>query len=169
MPMVRCKPAAGRFPTPREVEDQYGRPISYWRRRDCNPICDARAGIAASSLYIATYPQVTHFLTLWRLLLGVHFCLPITIRLQNRLGCYGTTYFKGSYIEASFFKTTFNFRHCHYCKIPPSIGRPMDRRYFNQEATSAIFSKNFSTNFFFGLLFGLSRCLPIRGTIFRKP
>ena len=22
----RCKPAAGRFPTPREVEDQYGRP-----------------------------------------------------------------------------------------------------------------------------------------------
>ena len=25
MPMVRCKPAAGRFPTPREVEDQYGR------------------------------------------------------------------------------------------------------------------------------------------------
>ena len=26
MPMVRCKPAAGRFPTPREVEDQYGRP-----------------------------------------------------------------------------------------------------------------------------------------------
>ena len=29
-----------------------------------DPICDARAGIAASSLYIATYPQVTHFLTL---------------------------------------------------------------------------------------------------------
>ena len=78
-------------------------------------------------------------------------------------------YFKGSYIEASFFKTTLNFRHCHYCKIPLSIGRPMDRRYFNQEATSAIFSKNFLTNFFFGLLFGLSRCLPIRGTIFRKP
>ena len=25
MPMVRGKPAAGRFPTPREVEDQYGR------------------------------------------------------------------------------------------------------------------------------------------------
>ena len=46
---------------------------------------------------------------------------------------------------------------------------PMDQCYFNQAATSTIFSKNFSTNFFFGLLFGLSRCLPIRGTIFRKP
>ena len=56
----------------------------------------------------------------------------------------------GYLLRASFFKTTFNFRHCHYCKIPPSIGRPADRRYFNQEATSAIFSKNFSTNFFFG-------------------
>ena len=134
---------------------------------DCKPICDARAGIAASSLYIATYPQVTHFLTLWRLLLGVHFCLPITIRLQNRLGCYGTTYFKGSYIEASFFKTTLNFRHCHYCKIPPSIGRPMDRRYFNRVATSTIFFKNFSTNFFFRLYFGLFRRLPIEGIFFQ--
>ena len=77
--------------------------------------------------------------------------------------------FQGLVYRGIFFKTTFNFRHCHYCKIPLSIGRPMDRRYFNQEATSAIFSKNFLTNFFFGLLFGLSRCLPIRGTIFRKP
>ena len=130
---------------------------------------DARVGIAAGSLYIVTWPQVTHFLTLWRLLLGVHFCLFIAIRLQNCLGCYGMTYFKGSYIEGSFFKTTFNFRHCHCCKVPPSISYPVDRRYFNQAATSTIFSKNFLTNFFFRLLFGLSRCLPIRGTIFRKP
>ena len=100
---------------------------------------------------------MTHFLTLWRLLLGVHFCLPITIRLQNCLGCYGMPYFKGSYIEASFFKTTLNFRHCHCCKVSPSIGCPMDRRYFNQEATSAIFSKNFLTNFFFGLLFAVKQ------------
>ena len=56
----------------------------------------------------------------------------------------------GYLLRASFFKTTFNFRHCHCCQVPPSIGRPVDRRYFNQEATSAIFSKNFSTNFFFG-------------------
>ena len=135
---------------------------------DCKPICDARVETTVSSLYIATWPQVTHFLTLWRLLLGVHFCLPITIRLQNRLGCYGMTYFKGSYIEASFFKTTFNFRHCSCCKVPPSIGRPMDRRYFNRVATSTIFFKNFSTNFFFGLYFGLFRRLPIRGTIFSE-
>ena len=78
-------------------------------------------------------------------------------------------FFVGYLLRASFFKTTFNFRHRHCCKVSPSIGYPMDRRYFNQEATSAIFSKNFLTNFFFGLLFGLSRCLPIRGTIFRKP
>ena len=56
----------------------------------------------------------------------------------------------GYLLRASFFKTTFNFRHRHCCKVSPSIGYPMDRRYFNQEATSAIFSKNFSTNFFFG-------------------
>ena len=56
----------------------------------------------------------------------------------------------GYLLRASFFKTTFNFRHCHCCKVSPSIGRPVDRRYFNQEATSAIFSKNFSTKFFFG-------------------
>ena len=70
--------------------------------------------------------------------------------------------------RASFFKTTFNFRHRHCCKVSSSIGRPMDRRYFNQEATSAIFSKNFSTNFFFRLYFGLFRRLPIRGTIFSE-
>ena len=56
----------------------------------------------------------------------------------------------GYLLRASFFKTTFNFRHCYCCQVPPSIGRPVDRRYFNQEATSTIFSKNFSTNFFFG-------------------
>ena len=56
----------------------------------------------------------------------------------------------GYLLRASFFKTTFNFRHRHCCKVSPSIDRPVDRRYFNQEATSAIFSKNFSTNFFFG-------------------
>ena len=83
--------------------------------------------------------------------------------------CYVLAFFVGYLLRASFFKTTFNFRHRHCCKVSPSIGYPMDRRYFNQEATSAIFSKNFLTNFFFGLLFGLSRCLPIRGTIFRKP
>ena len=77
--------------------------------------------------------------------------------------------FQGLVYRGIFFKTTFNFRHCHYCKIPPSIGRPMDRRYFNRVATSTIFFKNFSTNFFFGLYFGLFRRLPIRGTIFRKP
>ena len=146
----------------------------------CKLIRNARVGIAASSLYIVTWPQVTHFLTLWRLLLGVHFCLFIAIRLQNCLGCYGMTYFKGSYIEglflrcvffhegllvlvwllwqfrltadarfanancdffvnfqkhcyvlafpvgyllrASFFETTFNFRHRHCCKVyPPSV------------------------------------------------
>ena len=46
---------------------------------------------------------------------------------------------------------------------------PMDQCYFNQAATSTIFSKNFSTNFFFGLLFGRFRWLVSRGTIFRKP
>ena len=86
----------------------------------------------------------------------------------RRCGCI-LAFFVGYLLRASFFKTSFNFRRCHCCKVPPSIGCPMDRRYFNQEATSAIFSKNFLTNFFFGLLFGLSRCLPIRGTIFRKP
>lgn len=74
----------------------------------------------------------------------------------------------GYLLRASFFKTIFNFRHRHCCKVSSSIGRPMDRRYFNQEATSAIFSKNFSTNFFFRLYFGLFRRLPIRGTIFSE-
>ena len=37
---------------------------------DCKPICDARVETTVSSLYIATYPQVTHFLTLWRILLA---------------------------------------------------------------------------------------------------
>ena len=74
----------------------------------------------------------------------------------------------GHLLRASFFKTTFNFRHRHCCKVSSSIGRPMGRRYFNQEATSAIFSKNFSTNFFFRLYFGLFRRLPIRGTIFSE-
>ena len=46
---------------------------------------------------------------------------------------------------------------------------PMDQCYFKRIATSTIFSKNFLTNFFFRVIFGLSRCLPIRGTIFRKP
>ena len=46
---------------------------------------------------------------------------------------------------------------------------PMDQCYFNQAATSTIFSKNFSTNFFFGLLLGRFRWLVSRGTIFRKP
>ena len=73
----------------------------------CKLIRDARVGIAASSLYIVTWPQVTHFLTLWRLLLGVHFCLFIAIRLQNCLGCYGMTYFKGSYIEGLFLRSVF--------------------------------------------------------------
>ena len=116
----------------------------------CKSICNARAGTTVSSLYIATYPQVTHFLTLWRLLLGIHFCLLITIRLQNCHGCYRMTDFKGSYIEASFFKTTFKFRHCHCCKVSSSIGCPVDPRCFNQVTTSTIFSKNFLTNFFFG-------------------
>ena len=83
--------------------------------------------------------------------------------------CYVLAFFVGYLLRASFFKTTFNFRHRHCCKVSPSIGYPMDRRYFNRVAASTIFFKNFSTNFFFGLLFGLSRCLPIRGTIFRKP
>lgn len=77
--------------------------------------------------------------------------------------------FVGYLLRASFFKTTFNFRHCHCCNVSTSIDCSVDRRYFNQAATSTIFSKNFLTNFFFRLLFGLSRCLPIRGTIFRKP
>ena len=89
--------------------------------------------------------------------------------VNSQKHCYVLAFFVGYLLRASFFKTTFNFRHRHCCKVSPSIGYPMDRRYFNQEATSAIFSKNFLTNFFFGLLFGLSRCLPIRGTIFRKP
>ena len=37
---------------------------------DCKPICDARVETTVSSLYTATYPQVTHFLTLWRILLA---------------------------------------------------------------------------------------------------
>ena len=74
----------------------------------------------------------------------------------------------GYLLRASFFKTTFNFRHRHCCKVSPSIGRPVDRRYFNRVATSTIFSKNFLTDFFFGLLFGLSRRLVYRGIIFRK-
>ena len=168
MPMKRASPLLDDSP-PLGCRGRIWETYIILTQMDCKPTCDARVETTVSSLYIATYPQVTHFLTLWRLLLGVHFCPPITIWLQNCLGCYGMPYFKGSYIEASFFKTTLNFRHCHCCKVSPSIGYPMDRRYFNQEATSAIFSKNFLTNFFFGLLFGLSRCLPIRGTIFRKP
>ena len=60
------------------------------------------------------------------------------------------------------------FRHCQCCEVPSSIGRPMDQCYFNQAATSTIFSKNFSTNFFFRLLFGRFRWLVSRGMIFRK-
>ena len=56
----------------------------------------------------------------------------------------------GYLLRASFFKTTFNFRHRHCCKVSPSIGRPVDRRYFNRVATSTIFSKNFLTDFFSG-------------------
>ena len=37
---------------------------------DCKPTCDARVETTVSSLYIATYPQVTHFLTLWGILLA---------------------------------------------------------------------------------------------------
>ena len=176
MPMKRCKPAAGRFPTPRVPRANMG---------DLYHI-DADGIVTLSAMrelellpVLFTLPPIRRWHTFWHyegfmkpswsLLLGVHFCPPITIRLQNRLGCYGMTYFKGSYIEASFFKTTFNFRRCHCCKVLPSIGRPMDRRYFNRVAASTIFFKNFSTNFFFRLYFGLFRRLPIRGTIFRKP
>ena len=74
----------------------------------------------------------------------------------------------GYLLRASFFKTTFNFRHCSCCKVQSSIGRPADRRYFNQAAASTILSKNFSTNFFFRVLFGRFQCLPSRGMFFRK-
>ena len=82
--------------------------------------------------------------------------------------CYVLAFPVGYLLRASFFETTFNFRHRHCCKVSPSIGRPVDRRYFNRVATSTIFSKNFLTDFFFGLLFGLSRRLVYRGIIFRK-
>ena len=123
---------------------------------DCKPICDARVETTVSSLYIATWPQVTHFLTLWRLLLGVHFCPLITIRLQNRLGCYGMTYFKGSYIEASFFKTTFNFRHCRCCKVPSFIGRPWINVILIKQPLQLYFPKTFqqiSFSGYFGAVF----------------
>ena len=56
----------------------------------------------------------------------------------------------GYLLRASFFKTTFNFRHCHCCKVSSSIGCPVDRHCFNQAAASTIFSKNFLTNLFSG-------------------
>ena len=168
MPMVRCKPAAGWFPIPRVPRANMGDPyhigadgivtLSAMRELELLPV-------------LFTLPPIRRWHTFWRYegFFWLVSIWTITSWLQIVSGGCRIALFVGSYIEASFFKTTFNFRHCHYCKIPPSIGRPMDRRYFNQEATSAIFSKNFLTNFFFGLLFGLSRCLPIRGTIFRKP
>ena len=179
---------------------------------DCKPICDARVETTVSSLYTATYPQVTHFLTLWRILLasinlndyilvtdcklwvqnspfrglvyrGVflrsiffhegllvlvwllwQFRLIADARFANancdffvnfrRCGCI-LAFFVGYLLRASFFKTTFNFRHRHCCKVSPSIGRPADRCYFKRIATSTIFSKNFLTNFFFRVIFGL--------------
>ena len=83
--------------------------------------------------------------------------------------CYVLAFPVGYLLRASFFKTTFNFRHRHCCKVPPSIGCPVDQRYFNQAATSTIFSKNFLTDFFFRLYFGRFRWLVSRGIIFRKP
>lgn len=168
MPMVRCESAAGRFPTPRvpgaNMGDLYHIDAdglqAYPRCESWNCCrfslhCHLTAGDTLFDIMKASFRSS---------LLSVY-CNSVTElpwMLWNDL-------FQGFVYRGIFFKTTFNFRHCHCCKVPPSISYPVDRRYFNQAATSTIFSKNFLTNFFFRLLFGLSRCLPIRGTIFRKP
>ena len=150
----------------------------------CKPICDARVETTVSSLYIATYPQVTHFLTLWRIFLasinlndyilvtdcklwvqnspfhglvyrGVflrsiffhegllvlvwllwQFRLIADARFANancdffvnfQKHCYVLAFPVGYLLRASFFETTFNFRHRHCCKVsPPSVAPQTD-------------------------------------------
>ena len=67
------------------------------------------------------------------------------------------------------FQGCFSLEYFRRGELPVFNGHSTNRRYFDSALASTIFSKNFLTNFFFGLLFGLSRCLPSRGTIFRKP
>ena len=54
MPMKRCKPAAGRFPTPRVPRANMGETYIILTQMDCKPICDARVETTVSSLYIVT-------------------------------------------------------------------------------------------------------------------
>lgn len=49
-----------------------------------------------------------------RLLLGTHFYLLITIRLQNGLECYEIALFVGSYIEGDFFGVSSFTKVCLY-------------------------------------------------------
>ena len=52
MPMVRCKPAVGRFPTPRVPRANMG-DLNILTQMGCKSICDARVETTVSSLYIA--------------------------------------------------------------------------------------------------------------------
>ena len=174
---------------------------------DCKPICDARVETTVSSLYIATYPQVTHFLTLWRILLasinlndyilvtdckwwvqnipfrglvyrGVflrsiffhegllvlvwllwQFRLIADARFANancdffvnfQKHCYVLAFFVGYLLRASFFKTTFNFRHRHCCKVPSSIGRPWINVILIKQPLQLYFPKTFQQISFLG-------------------
>ena len=174
---------------------------------DCKPICDARVETTVSSLYIATYPQVTHFLTLWRILLasinlndyilvtdckwwvqnspfrglvyrGVflrsiffhegllvlvwllwQFRLIADARFANancdffvnfQKHCYVLAFFVGYLLRASFFKTTFNFRHRHCCKVPSSIGRPWINVILIKQPLQLYFPKTFQQISFSG-------------------
>ena len=168
MPMVRCESAARRFPTPRvpraNMGDLYhidadGLQVylrcESWNCCQFSLHCHLSAGDTLfdimkasfrSSLLSAYYNSVTE--SSWM--------------LWNDL-------FQGLVYRGIFFQDHLQLQALPLLQSLPSIGRPADRCYFKRIATSTIFSKNFLTNFFFRVIFGLSRCLPIRGTIFRKP
>ena len=67
------------------------------------------------------------------------------------------------------FQGCFSLEYFRLGELPVFNGHSTNQRYFNSALASTIFSKNFSTNFFFGLYFSRFQCLPIRGMIFRKP
>ena len=52
MPMKRCKPAAGRFPTPRVCRGRIWETYIILTQMDCKPICDGGAGTISGSRYI---------------------------------------------------------------------------------------------------------------------
>ncbi len=91
----------------------------------------------------------------------------VTFFVNFQKHCYVLAFFVGYLLRASFFQDHFQLQAPPLLQsFSPSIGYPMDRRYFNQEATSAIFSKNFLTNFFFGLLLAFLDAYQLEGQFF---